>query len=487
MKRLGKTSNIIGQICAYDNISNSIDVVLRGRKRKRSRVGRYILKHRDEIISKLQKEIREGTFCVTQYHEYLVKDGPKVRRVQSVNMYERIGCNAIMHIVEAYALRRYIRTTGSSIKGRGMHDLRKYIQKDIMLDPEGTAFGYKFDLKKFYESIYQDFMMYALRRMFKDRILLTILERFVRMMPKGLSIGLRSSQGFGNILLSMFLDHYLKDKMGIKHFYRYCDDGLALAKDKKTLWKIRDVVHNRAEFMMLDVKHDERVFPRKEGIDFLGYVTYGSDFSKLRKRNKQNAARKLHKLKSKKRIAEVTASLYGQCKHANCRNLFYRLTEMTMSEYVRLSETKIKEKAHKKAIEKGQWFEGETIRMSELVGEEFLVRKFKKNVVTNKQRKAYSEKLSMSKRQLELYTMQGIAPPQGFIYPNEIELPRGKYLVSIVRNPGNIKCSLRKFFTGDFENMEILDQMQKEGLIGRTLCTLSPVLESDGFTRYVLS
>jgi hypothetical protein len=216
-----------------------------------------------------------------------------------------------------------------------MHDLKAYIEKDIELDPEGTKYCYKFDIRKFYESIDQDFMMYALRRMFKDKVLLTMLGRFVRMMPSGLSIGLRSSQGFGNMLLSMFLDHYLKDQFGVKHFYRYCDDGVALAGDKKTLWVIRNLVHERANMMHLTIKQDERVFPISTGIDFLGYVIYGQDgqhYVRLRKRNKQNAARKLHRLKSQKRRREVIASLYGQCKHADCHNLFNRLTGIKMSE-----------------------------------------------------------------------------------------------------------------------------------------------------------
>lgn len=333
MKRLGKTSNIIEEICDYANISQSIDVVLRGKKRKRHRTGRYILQHRDEVIAKLQNEIRTGTFTLTGYREYEVNDGPKVRRVQSVNIYERIGCNAIMNVVERHIFKRYIRTTGASIKNRGMHDLKAYIEKDIELDPEGTKYCYKFDIRKFYESIDQDFMMYALRRMFKDKVLLTMLGRFVRMMPSGLSIGLRSSQGFGNMLLSMFLDHYLKDQFGVKHFYRYCDDGVALAGDKKTLWVIRNLVHERANMMHLTIKQDERVFPISTGIDFLGYVIYGQDgqhYVRLRKRNKQNAARKLHRLKSQKRRREVIASLYGQCKHANCHNLFNRLTGIKM-------------------------------------------------------------------------------------------------------------------------------------------------------------
>lgn len=480
MKRLGKTSNIIEYICEYSNIYQSIDVVLRGRKRKRQRTGRYILQHRDEIIAKLQNEIRTGTFTLTGYREYEVNDGPKVRRVQSVNIYERIGCNAIMNVVERHIFKRYIRTTGASIKNRGMHDLKAYIEKDIELDPEGTKYCYKFDIKKFYESIDQDFMMYALRRIFKDKVLLTMLERFVRMMPSGLSIGLRSSQGFGNMLLSMFLDHYLKDNIGVKHFYRYCDDGVVLAGNKKTLWAIRDMVHDRAKIMHLSIKDDERVFPTKTGIDFLGYVIYGQDFVKLRKRNKQNAARKLHKLKSKRRRQEIIASLYGQCKHANCRNLFNRLTNIKMEEFKRLSDTGIKAKYQ----DGKKRFEGMEINISELVNEEFVIIDYETGVVTKPQRREYEEKVAQQRKELENYTTHGITPPHGFMYPENVPQPIGKYVVSVKRNAGQNNEVVQKLFTGDSENKSILDQMREQNLLGKVLCSVKSV-RCKGFNRYV--
>lgn len=480
MKRLGKTSNIIEDICEYSNIYQSIDVVLRGRKRKRQRTGRYILQHRDEIIAKLQKEIKTGTFTLTGYREYEVNDGPKVRRVQSINIYERIGCNAIMHIVEKHLLKRYIRTTGASIKNRGMHDIKKYIIKDIELDPEGTKYCYKFDIKKFYESIDQDFMMYALRRMFKDKVLLTMFERFVRMMPQGLSIGLRSSQGFGNMLLSMFIDHYLKDNLGVKYFYRYCDDGVVLSGDKKTLWAIRDKVHDRAKMMHLSIKADERVFPTNSGIDFLGYVIYGHDFVKLRKRNKQNAARRLHKVKSKRRRQEIIASLYGQCKHANCRNLFNRLTGIKMEEFKRLSDTGIKAKYQ----DGKKRFEGMEINISELVNEEFVIVDYETGVVTKPQRREYEEKVAQQRKELENYTTHGITPPNGFMYPEHVPQPIGKYVVSVKRNAGQSNEIVQKLFTGDSENKSILDQMREQNLLGKVLCSVKSV-RCKGFNRYV--
>lgn len=121
-------------------------------------------------------------------------------------------------------------------------------------DPEGTMYCYKFDISKFYESVSQDRVMECVRRVFKDKLLISILEKFVRLMPSGISIGLRSSQGLGNLLLSVHLDHYLKDELGVRHFYRYCDDGVVLAKTKAELWEIRDAVHKQMESIGLTVK-----------------------------------------------------------------------------------------------------------------------------------------------------------------------------------------------------------------------------------------
>lgn len=480
MKRIGKTSNIIGEICDYANISQSIDVVLRGKKRKQLRTGRYILKNRDKIIAQLQSEISGGTFKISGYREYEVTDGPKVRRVQSVNLYERIGCNAIMHVVEKHVFVKYIRTTGASIKNRGMHDLKAYIQRDMELDPDGTRYCYKFDIRKFYESIDQEVMMQTLRRMFKDKVLLTIFERFVKMMQHGLSIGLRSSQGFGNMLLSLCLDHYLKDECGVRHYYRYCDDGLVMAGDKRTLWLVRDMIHERTASAGLVVKPDERVFPTRNGIDFLGYVIYGHDYARLRKRNKKNAARKLHKLKSKRRKRELAASLYGQCKHANCRNLFKRLTGLRMDEFKRLSDTGIKAKYQ----DGKKRFDGAEVNIADLVGEDFVILDYETGIVTKPQRKEYEEKVERQRKELDNYTSHGLTPPDGFVYPERVPQPLGKYLVSVKRNVGQANEVVQKLFTGDGENKSILDQMREQDLLGKVMCSVKSV-RCKGFNRYV--
>ena len=323
---------IIEEIVDYSNMAESFNQVLRGKKRKRCRQGKYLLAHREEVIQELAKQIADGSFKVSGYREREIMEGGKLRRIQVLSMKDRIAVHAIMAVVDRHLKKRFIRTTSASIEGRGMHDLMKYIRRDLQEDPEGTQYCYKFDISKFYENVKQDFVMYCVRRVFKDKTLINLLDGFVRMMPDGISIGLRSSQGLGNLLLSVYLDHYLKDRYGVRHFYRYCDDGVVLGNAKSELWEIRDAVHEQLEQIDLKVKANERVFPVDEGIDFLGYVIY-PDHVRLRKRIKKKFARKMHEVKSRKRRRVLIASFYGMAKHANCIMLFNKLTGKEMKSF----------------------------------------------------------------------------------------------------------------------------------------------------------
>lgn len=274
MRREG---HIIEEVVEYSNMAESFDQVLSGTKRKKSRQGRYLIAHREEVIKELSERIASGTFHVTakDIEEKDIIEAGKLRHIQFFKKLKNsIAVHAIMSVVDKHLKKRFIRTTSASIKDRGMHDLMKYIRRDMQEDPEGTKFCYKFDISKFYESVNQDFVMYSVHRVFKDKKLIAMLDNFVRIIPQGISIGLRSSQGLGNLLLSVYLDHYLKDRYGVRHFYRYCDDGVVLGKSKAELWEIRDAVHEQVEQIDLKVKANERVFPVDEGIDFLGYVIY---------------------------------------------------------------------------------------------------------------------------------------------------------------------------------------------------------------------
>ena len=372
MRREG---HIMEEVIEYHNISGAFDTVLRGSKRKRSRQGRYLLEHREEVIAELTAALADGSFKLGGYHERDIEEYGKKRRLQILSMKDRIAVFAVMNVVDRHLQKRYIRTTGASIKGRGTHDLMKCIRADMADDPEGTRYAYKFDILRFYNNARQDFVMWCFRRVFKDGILLTILGRLVTMLPEGISFGLRSSQGAGNLLLSVFLDHYLKDKYGVCHYYRYCDDGLVLGRTKAELWTVRDIIHGQMKEIDLEVKPNERVFPIEEGIDFLGYVIH-PDYVRLRKRVKQKFARKMHEVKSRRRRRELVASFYGMAKHADCNKLFNKLTGKEMRSFKDLNVAYKPEDGKKR-------FPGTVVSIRELVNLPIVVKDFETGIKTD--------------------------------------------------------------------------------------------------------
>ena len=323
---------IIEEIIEPSNMEDSFDQVLRGTKRKRSRQGRYLLAHKEEVLDELTASIASGSFRVKDYHERDIVEGGKLRRIQVLSMRDRIAVHAIMTIVDKRLRKRFIR------------------------------------------SVKQDFVMYCVNRIFKDRKLIAMLDNFVRLMPEGISIGLRSSQGLGNLLLSVYLDHYLKDRYGVRYYYRYCDDGVVLGETKAELWKIRDVVHGCIESIGLQVKENERIFPVTEGIDFLGYVIY-PDRVLLRKRIKKNFARKIHEVKSRRRRRELVASFYGMAKHADCNMLFKKLTGKEMKSFKDLNVSYKPEDGKKR-------FPGTVVSIRELVNLPIIVKDFETGIKT---------------------------------------------------------------------------------------------------------
>lgn len=366
---------IMQEITSYGNMSEAFDRVLRGKKRKKCRQGRYLLAHREEVIAELTAKLADGSFRLGSYHERIICENGKVRHLQILSMYDRIAVYAVMNVVDQYLHKRYIRTTGASIKKRGTHDLRKCMQLDMDNDPEGTRYCYKFDVKHFYDNTKPEFVMWCFRRVFKDKTLLSLLDHFLHLLPEGISFGLRSSQASGNLLLSVFLDHFLKDKYGIKYFYRYCDDGVVLCGHKQENWLARNIVHEQIGEIDLEIKKKERVFPSAQGIDFLGYVTFNGSYSLLRKRVKKKYARKLHKVKSRKRRRELIASFYGMAKHACCRNLFYKLTGKKMKSFKDLNVAYKPEDGKKR-------FAGTVVSIRELVNIPIIVKDFETGIKT---------------------------------------------------------------------------------------------------------
>lgn len=270
-------------------------------------------------LLKLQTMLLDKTFKTSPYAIFKVYE-PKEREVYRLPYFpDRIVHHAIMNVLEPIFVKTFTTDTYSCIKGMGLHKASRRLSKALK-NVDETKYCLKLDIKKFYPSVDHGILKSLLRRKFKDNDLLNLLDEIIDS-ANGIPIGNYLSQYFANFYLTYF-DHWLKEELKVKYYYRYADDIVILHSSKDYLHgllsKIRIYLNVN---LKLDVKGNYQVFPvASRGIDFLGYVHYHTH-TMLRKSIKKRFARKVKKDASKLSIA----SYLGWAKHANCKNLIKKL------------------------------------------------------------------------------------------------------------------------------------------------------------------
>ncbi len=493
--------NLIPEIVSRANMESSFDYVVSHLDHEDQR--KHMRPKKKYYVERLIKEIGDGSFRITpdDIRTLEVTDGPKRRVVQCPTVYHRVGCHAIMVVVEKYLYPTMIKNTGASIKGRGMHWLFHIIEEDFAAVPELMQYYYQSDICHYYDNISQLIMKSQIREYISDPVLLPMLYNFVELLQQGLSKGLRSSQCFANLHLSKIdhklcgmVKHYTITKDGEEMdilvgvgekvidgqdvrflYYRYCDDIVMFAATKKELWLLRiELVAALAE-LGLQVKTNEAVRPLSEGNDFLGFVNFGTH-ARIRKRTKKKFAKAIKRVKSRKRRQNLIGSFFGMASHADCRHLLKKL--IAPSEYKRLKhKRKMKDfgefKLKQTTLDGKKNFRGNKISPRDLSAQGFIVVDFERGVVARRDKDDYN-------RRLQDAAARGISP-------TIVEKPKEKYVMQVIYHPDlqDVWCNrttlavaldkiakdnrnnhgviLRKLWSGDRDIWSNLDQLESAG------------------------
>ena len=302
-----------------------------------------------------------------------------------------------MTVMERKIYRSTVADTAASIKGRGGLYLHKRLTKAMKENPDLRWF-YKCDIKKFYQSIDQDVMMKIVRNTFKDNRLISILEQCVKALDKGISIGLRSSQSLANLLLSVHVDHIIKDRMEWPYFWRYCDDIVIGGESAYELTPVIEAIHEAVEAIGLTIKQTEQVFSiDKRPLDFLGYRIFGNGKTEIRKHIKKRFAKRWNRVRSWKRKQELIGSFYGVTKHGTCKNLFKRITGYNMKDFSELGLSYVSASGKK-------LFDCDTIQQGDLQNRQFIVKDYERDVKTKQGEGRYVVLIEMDGREFKFFT-----------------------------------------------------------------------------------
>ncbi|KQS34007.1 RNA-directed DNA polymerase [Dyadobacter sp. Leaf189] len=326
-----RINNLYRSICSIENL-NLADQKARRGKSKQIGIKQHD-QNREENILALHEMLINKSFETSEYKTFIIFE-PKQREIYRLPYYpDRIVHHAVMNILEPIWMSLFTADTYSCIKGRGVHKAAKNVQKALKNAPE-TMYCLKLDISKFYPSIDHSIMKVIIRKKIKDVDLLWLLDSIIDS-AAGLPIGNYLSQYMANLYLTYF-DHWLKEHLRVKYYFRYCDDLVILSGSKPYLHEILASIKDYlASKLKLKVKDNYQVFPVSDrGIDFVGYKMYHTH-TLLRKSIKQSFARAVAKGKGKESIAAYT----GWAKHANCLNLIKVLSHESNQKVQRVRNT----------------------------------------------------------------------------------------------------------------------------------------------------
>lgn len=308
MKRFG---NLYKQIYSLENLELAHKKAQKGKRKTKEVLEFNINKDLNLII--LHETLKSKSYQISKYKIFTLYD-PKERIIFKLPYIDRIVQHAILNIIEKIFVSTFTTDTYNCIKNRGIHKAF-YKLKNNLKDLENTKYCMKLDIKKFYPSINNQILKQLLKKKFKDNNLLELLDHIIDS-TEGQPIGNYISQYFANFYLSYF-DHWIKQELKVKYYYRYCDDMVLFSNNKEDLHiilnKIKQYLTNN---LKLELKSNYRIFPTILGIDFIGYKFYHTHI-KVRKRIKKNFIKMIRTNKNKKSIN----SYLGWLNHANCINL----------------------------------------------------------------------------------------------------------------------------------------------------------------------
>lgn len=331
------TKDLFNSICSMDNLYRAYQNAKSGKGWYKE--VKQIEKRPFYYLAGLQYMLKNHLFKTSEYEIFILNEGKKKRDVYKLPFFpDRIAQWAILQVIEPFLVANMTADTYSAIPGKGIqpivNDLRGYyktkrvdgkkksvwVPSILLSDEENTRYCYKIDLHHYYQSINHEVLKQKFRKVFKDPELLWLLDEIadsintateedlielslsgeIEVDPNtGIPIGNYMSQYSGNFYLSSF-DHWVKEELQVKHYYRYMDDVVIFASSKEELHEIhRKVTAYTRDYLHLNIKGNYQIFPTKvRGVDFVGYRFFG-EYTLLRKSTAINFKRKMRACRKK--------------------------------------------------------------------------------------------------------------------------------------------------------------------------------------------
>lgn len=366
-----KINNLYDKINDIDIIIDMYDNVVSKNTKNKQKIEKFNDYYSINIIN-IKNIIEKGNYIPGKYNIFLVRE-PKIRIIMSQNITDKV----INHLIAKYFLIDVLDKTLVDFNiatrlNKGTHYGIKLTKKYLneMKIKYDTFYYLKFDISKYFYNIDHEIVKKLINKKIKDKKVINIInniidstnreyvnneinnlkngeierinklniseyEKEIKIKEinnisyykngKGLPIGNMTSQILAVTYLNE-LDHYIKEKLKIKYYIRYMDDGILLHNDKEYLKYCLKEIEKILNLYKLKLNPKKtKINNIKTGIDFLGfrfYIKNDKIILKLR-----NDCKKRFKKKMKKFDYDVYQSYIGHLKWGNCNSLINFINE----------------------------------------------------------------------------------------------------------------------------------------------------------------
>ena len=327
-----RENNIYPKLISDDNLRLAIIEVNRTHRwRKHHRPNKtveWVENDIDARIIELRTLIEEGfTPSPVKMRNRYDRSAGKWREINEPKLWpDQYIHHALIQVLQPAFLRRMDKFCCGSIKGRGPHYGKRYIEKWMHTDVRGTKYCAELDIRHFYQSLQPEVVMARMRKLIKDYRVLDLIWRII---ADGVRIGFYTSQWLANVTLQP-LDKLIRTSENkAAHYIRYMDNFTIFHSNKRKLRRLVKEVEEWLNSHGLELKGNWQVFPTRSRMpNALGF-RYGRGYTLLRKKTllriKRSVTHCYRRLDAGKSISPKQAndvlSSIGGFKHWNSRNV----------------------------------------------------------------------------------------------------------------------------------------------------------------------
>lgn len=237
-------------------------------------VANFVLNGVQEV-TKLSNELETGTYK-ERPHKYFTIKYPKERDIMSISIRDRVYQRSLNDVaIYPIMSRSFIYDNAACQKGKGSDFARKRMKCHMQrYYREFGAAGYilKIDIRKYYDSMKHD----VVKQIFQKKLPENVYQRAAAILDGfsgevGFNPGSQIIQIAGISVLND-LDHFIKERLRVKHYMRYMDDMVLIGNNHKQIREWLEIIKEKLAEIGFEIHPKKtRITTLRTGMMWLGY------------------------------------------------------------------------------------------------------------------------------------------------------------------------------------------------------------------------